>query len=108
MTAMIGRSVLAMAMGLCLPASVRAEPIQPEPVQAARPCPRHGAGFVRVPGSTACIRIGGRVTTGLDVRSHADGMSADPVAGGRFAIDTRADSDLGPVRAYVRVGSGRR
>ncbi|WP_375462892.1 porin [uncultured Methylobacterium sp.] len=72
------------------------------------PCPGHGAGFVRVPGSPTCIRLSGRVAAGADLRAGRDGTVAVPMTVGRFAIDARTDSDLGPVRTFVRIGNGRR
>ncbi|WP_313898800.1 porin [Methylobacterium sp. E-045] len=84
------------------------EPIRPGPQQAAKPCPRHGSGFVRIPGSDTCIRIGGRARTGLDLRARDDGPASRPIVGGRLAVDTRVDTDYGPVRTYVRIDAGRR
>lgn len=73
------------------------------------PCPSQGAGFARMPGSPTCFRISGRVATGIDLRAGGPhGAGAVPTTIGRFAIDTRTDSDLGPVRTYVRIGQGRR
>lgn len=84
------------------------EPVRPDPQPRAKPCLRHGTGFVRIPGSDTCIRIGGRATTGLDLRAQEHGASAVPVAGGRLAVDTRVESDYGPVRTFVRIDAGRR
>ncbi|MFD1302810.1 porin [Methylobacterium marchantiae] len=100
-----------LALGLTLDMTLQAsalEPVRPEPQQAAKPCPRHGAGFIRIPGSETCIRVGGRARTGLDLRSGEDGSAARPVAGGRLSVDTRTESDYGPVRTYVRIDAGRR
>ncbi|MCJ2021410.1 porin [Methylobacterium sp. E-065] len=78
-------------------------PVAPGPV----PCPSKGQGFVRLPGSDSCVRISGRVTAGMDLRAgHAP--AARPLVAGRLAIDNRADTDLGEVRTYVRIGNGRR
>ena len=76
--------------------------------EAVRPCPGYAAGFVRVPGSPTCIRLSGRAAVGADLRAGRDRAVAAPAAAGRFAIDTRTESDLGPVRTYVRIGNGRR
>jgi hypothetical protein len=75
-----------------------------ERVQAtARPCPRYGPSFVRVPGSDVCVRLTGRVSGGIDARARRfDPAEAPPVAG-RLTIDTRAESEYGPVRTFVRV-----
>lgn len=32
-----------------------------EPAEAARPCPELGEGFVRLPGSETCVKLGGSV-----------------------------------------------
>lgn len=74
----------------------------------ARPCPEQGPGFVRLPGSATCLRLSGRAAGGVAVHSDRNGAAARPEAAGRFALDARTDTDLGPVRTYVRVGAGRR
>lgn len=74
----------------------------------AQPCPEQGPGFVRMPGSATCLRLSGRAAGGIAVRSGRDGTAARPEADGRFALDARTDTDLGPLRTYVRVGTGRR
>ncbi|WP_082477713.1 porin [Methylobacterium sp. Leaf93] len=84
------------------------EPMRPQLQQAARPCPRHGSGFIRIPGSETCIRIGGRATTGLDLRSREGDTASRSIAGGRLAVDTRTDTGYGPVRTYVRIDAGQR
>lgn len=97
--------------GMVLASTVPAlalEPLRPESQQAAKPCPRHGSGFIRIPGSDTCIRIGGRATTGLALRSREDGPDSRPITGGRLAVDTRVDTDYGPVRTYVRIDAGGR
>ncbi|GJE09372.1 MULTISPECIES: porin [Methylobacterium] len=78
-------------------------PVTPGPV----PCPSKGPGFVRFPGSGSCIRVSGRVAAGMDLRSATE-SAATPTVAGRLAIDNRADTDLGEVRTYVRIGNGRR
>ena len=78
-------------------------PVAPAPV----PCPSKGPGFVRMPGSDSCIRVSGRVAAGMDLRA-GEGAAAAPAVTGRLAIDNRADTDLGEVRTYVRIGNGRR
>ncbi|WP_331286462.1 MULTISPECIES: porin [Methylobacteriaceae] len=67
------------------------------------PCPREGAGFVRIPGTTTCLRLSGRVAAGLQTGA---GRTAAPVAG-RLSVDTRSETDLGPVRSFVRIDAGR-
>jgi hypothetical protein len=84
-------------------ASAIEKPQAPAPREALQPCPRQGPGFVRVPGSATCVRVSGRAVGGIDVGAQ----HAAPVKAGQLSIDTRTESDLGPVRAFVRVGHGR-
>ena len=72
------------------------------------PCPSRGYGFVRLPGSRTCTRLSGRAAAGADLRTGPGGTAVGPRAAGRFAVDTRTESDLGEVRTYVRIGNGRR
>lgn len=65
-------------------------------------------GFVRMPGARSCTRLSGRVSAGIDGRVNRDGPATAPMVAGRIAIDNRADTDLGEVRTYVRIGNGRR
>jgi hypothetical protein len=69
----------------------------------AVPCPSKGPGFVRLPGGDGCIRVSGRVVAGAGLHG-----AAAPAVTGRLAIDNRADTDLGEVRTFVRIGNGRR
>lgn len=95
-------------LGLCLAAPPgaalaleRARLPSEAPMEA---CPEQGAGFARIPGTTTCLRVSGRVSAGADIGSHA---SAAP-ARGRFSVDTRSDTDLGPVRSFLRLDAGHR
>ncbi|WP_236960131.1 porin [Methylobacterium durans] len=101
----LGAALLAAVLVGSLPALAR-EPARRPAADALEPCPEQGAGFVRQKGSRTCFRLSGRVGAGLDVRAGADTRAA-PSAAGRFAIDTRTESDIGPVRAFVRMGHGR-
>lgn len=71
--------------------------------ETRQPCPKQGPGFVRVPGSPTCIRLSGRAVGALDIDSHGTA----PVTAGQLSIDTRSESEFGPVRAFVRMGHGR-
>ena len=99
--------------GLILIAALALSPCQARELEkapareTAQPCPGYGSGFVRMPGSATCVRVSGRVRGGADLAIGRD-VAAAPTAAGRFAIDTRTESDLGPVRTYVRIGNGRR
>ncbi|MEH3116820.1 MAG: porin [Methylorubrum populi] len=77
----------------------------PSPSETAmEPCPSQGAGFVRIPGTATCLRLSGRVAAGVDVGA---GRATAPVQG-RISVDTRSESDVGPVRSFVRIDAGRR
>lgn len=82
-----------------------------EPERLARACPRHGPGFVEVPGTPTCIRIGGRVTAGYGAasRRHPRDEVSGAAASARISADVRTETPYGPLRAFVRVrtGSGR-
>lgn len=82
-----------------------AEPPRPAS-ETLRPCPKHGAGFVRLPGSSTCLRLSGRVGAGIDLRSAHRAPPTIPPNVARLAIDTRTDTDYGPVRTFVRIGAG--
>ena len=106
----------ALAVLLALPAAAKEpvggpalkgfKPVQPD---AARPCPEYGAGFVRVPGSTSCVRVGGRVRVDTTVSSRRSFLDDRPStrAGGSLVVESRSQSDLGPVRTYMRVNGAR-
>jgi hypothetical protein len=68
------------------------------------PCPSQGANFFRIPGTTTCLRLSGRVRAGIDA---GPGRTAAPVQG-RVSVDARGDSALGPVRSFVRIEAGAR
>ena len=89
------------------PGAAGARDLEKAPMAGAPvPCPPKGPGFVRMPGSHACIRVSGRITAGAGLRT-GPGVGA-PAVTGRLAVDNRADTDLGEVRTYVRIGNGRR
>lgn len=95
-------------VGLCLAlAPVPAFALERAPLPSEAPleaCPEQGAGFARIPGTATCLRVSGRVAAGIDLGSHG---SAAPVRG-RFSVDTRSDTDLGPVRSFLRLDAGHR
>lgn len=94
---------LAAAFAPLLPLAARAEPFAP--VETVRACPSHGPGFYAIPGTTTCIRIGGRVRSEFTVasrratRDDAGGFRT----GGRVSIDARTDTAYGPLRSFVRL-----
>ncbi|MGE7413183.1 porin [Methylobacterium tarhaniae] len=80
--------------------------------RAPEACPHEGPGFTRVVPGGPCMRISGRVRaeagTPVPARPGAglDGAARGVVSGsGRIAIDTRTQTDYGPARAYIRLGT---
>ena len=72
----------------------------PKPGSAARPCPEYGAGFVRLEGSTFCVRAGGAVRAEFGKSSRSGyGSRAD----GMVYLESRGQTALGPVRSVVSV-----
>lgn len=73
-----------------------------------RSCPRHGPGFVQLPGTSTCVHIGGRVRS--EYGTSARQIDRDSIAGfgtsARVSVDTRTDTNYGPLRSYVRVRAG--
>jgi len=45
--------------------SKAATSLPPRPNAAVNPCPEYGPGFVRIEGSSTCVRIGGNVSVGV-------------------------------------------
>lgn len=96
----------ALLLGGLVPAAAAAEPLAvPETVRA---CPKYGPGFYQVPGSSTCLRIGGRVTSEYGTATKR--VSRDRIAGfgtsARVSVDSRTDTEYGPLRAYVRMRAG--
>ena len=100
-------SLLALGVPLCLADPAFARDLAPvaEPV---RSCPRHGPGFVQLPGTTTCVRIGGRVRSEYGTSTRR--IDRDSIAGfgtsARVSVDSRTDTEYGPLRSYVRVKAG--
>lgn len=81
------------------PTKERAKPAHAKP-GAARPCPEYGPGFVRVDGSSFCVRAGGSVRVDFG-KSSRNGYGSS--TGGLVQLEARGDSALGPVRSVVRM-----
>lgn len=102
MPRMVRLPLLLIAFATAMPAAAFER--VPAPSEAPmEPCPQHGAGFFRVPGTSTCVRISGRVA-GTAAVGSGPGRS---LATGRLAIDTRVPTDAGPVRGFVRIDAGR-
>lgn len=80
------------------PAKTKPAAARPTPAQATRPCPEYGPGFVRVEGSSACVRVGGgvRLEYGKGSRSGY-GSGAEVLLHG----EARSPTAVGEVRAVV-------
>jgi hypothetical protein len=78
--------------------------------KAPESCPREGPGFARLVPGGPCVRISGRVRAeaGTPVPAPTlDGAARGVVSGsGQVAIDTRTETEYGPARAYIRLGTG--
>src|SRR5215213_4897966 len=94
--------------GILIGVALAVTPAALQAAEAALPCSQHGPGFARPPGGKACVRIGGRVRGETQVGARR--APADDVAGlrsqGRLDLDARAQTDYGPVRAFVRMKGG--
>jgi hypothetical protein len=111
---------LAMALSAAgLPAAAQEAPSRrmprPAPEPAMIPCPEHGPGFMRLPGSTTCVKVSGQVRGEIGVQGRRSrlGDEAWPArrAEARLTTETRSGTDYGQIRAVVSLrahaGSGR-
>ncbi|GGC62761.1 porin [Chelatococcus reniformis] len=74
-------------------------------------CAVHGPGFKALPGSSSCIRIGGRATMAVDAGTRRSAPAAGRRAIGMGAMgqveaDVRTQTEVGPLRAFVRLRAG--
>ncbi len=81
------------------PARERPKPARAEP-NAARPCPEYGPGFVRVNGSSFCVRAGGSVRADFG-KSSRNGYGSS--AGAIVQLESRGETAMGPVRTVLRM-----
>lgn len=81
------------------PAKTKPAAARPVPTQAMRPCPEYGPGFVRVEGSSACVRVGGgvRVEFGKSSSNRSYGSNAEAMVYG----EARSPTSFGEMRAVV-------
>jgi len=71
-------------------------------------CPS-GPDFVAVPGTDTCLRLSGRIAAGAAAgRSGPVASRPVPDVAGHLSIDARTATEAGPVRAFVRMGTGQR
>lgn len=83
----------------------KAKPAPADAAQAGRPCPAYGPGFVRVEGSSLCVRVGGAVRAefGRSSRNGQGSSGYGSSAGGVVRLETRGETDFGPVRSVVQL-----
>lgn len=97
-------SAQAQSIGEPLPgrgfAKERAKPARAEP-RATRPCPEYGPGFVRVDGSSFCVRAGGSVRVDFGKSSRSSGYGSS--TGALVQLEGRGESAMGPVRTVLRM-----
>ncbi|HMO31271.1 porin, partial [Enterovirga sp.] len=90
--------------------ALAAERLRPYEGGAMAACPQHGAGFVQVPGTSTCIRIGGRARADYSVTSGRRKIDRGQISGfspsGSLAAEARTETEAGPLRAYVRTRAG--
>ena len=82
------------------PAPSKAAPWRPD-TAAAKPCPQYGPGFVRVEGSSLCVRAGGSVRVDVGKSSYSGTGSS---VRGMAELETRAETGFGTLRTVVRGG----
>ena len=91
---------------------------EPEPVEYVRVCDVYGAGFFYIPGTETCLRIGAEIRYQLGTAGSDDGGFASNYYGFtddtwnshsrvRLYFDARSETELGLLRGYVRIDSGR-
>lgn len=76
------------------------------PPKGSRPCPEYGAGFVRMEGSTFCVRVGGAVRAefGKSSRNGYGSRSGyGSNAAGMVYLESRGQTAFGPVRSVLSV-----
>ena len=86
------------------PVQTKPAAARPAPSQAARPCPEYGPGFVRVEGSSACVRVGGGVRVEFGKTSSRSGYGS--AAEGMVYGEARSQTSVGEVRTVIS-GRGR-
>jgi hypothetical protein len=80
----------------------RAQALEPWVVpEVARPCPQYGPGWIAVPDSRTCVRIGGTVVAeyGMSAKPARGGPHGEPASGfgtrARIRAEARTETDLG-------------
>lgn len=116
---MVKRMLLGSAAGLAAVAGARAAdlPLKAAPVEYVKICSLYGEGFFYIPGTDACLKIGGWVrfetqfnnnannnpfANSLNTRSQSSDFATQTRA--VVSFDTRSQTEYGTLRAYYRGG----
>ncbi|MCJ8310191.1 MAG: porin [Rhizobiaceae bacterium] len=80
---------------------------EPEPTDHVRVCDMYGSGFYYMPGTETCLGISGEVRfqyegTTTDINDVSE-SSGSPYWYARVNVDVREETDLGMLRAYIRL-----
>lgn len=100
--AIVAWPALSQSIGEPLPGRGQSRVDKLPPAQAqrgARPCPEYGPGFVRIEGSSLCVRAGGSVQVEFGKSSSRSGYGSG--AGGRLYMEGRGETGLGSVRTVI-------
>jgi len=103
----LATATAAQSIGESLPGRAAPRESFSKPAPAAgkgtRPCPEYGAGFIRLEGSSLCVRAGGSVRAEFGKSSHNGyGSRAD----GKVYLESRGQTAVGPVRSVLSVRGG--
>ena len=73
---------------------------EPDPVEYVRVCDAFGSGFFYIPGTETCLRFSGEVRMRVFTSKDEDSYNTSYRA--RLNVDTRSDTELGELRAFIR------
>ena len=80
---------------------------EPDPVEYVRVCDAFGNGFFYIPGTETCLGLSGEVRMRVFTSKDEDSYNTSYRA--RLNVDTRSDTELGELRAFIRFqGRGAR
>lgn len=98
----------ALLMSAAVIATAMADDRRPPAKPSLADCSAHGPGFIAVPNSATCVRIG--VAAGLSFDAAPGRASGQDRAGvgtqGGVQADVRSATEFGSVRAFVRIRGG--
>jgi hypothetical protein len=82
---------------------------EPEPVDYVRVCDVYGKGFYYIPGTETCLRVSGYARFQVNVAGdpafnlEGDDYQVNTRVRGRINFDAREETELGTLRAFVRL-----